>query len=489
MAVASVAAAVLLAGGGGAYWASTASSGPDGSRTGADGGKDGPPPLRLGSPVPGGTGGGPDGTGPGIAPGEPDPNGIVYRAEGELPEGPDSAAVHRAEGEVTAEEAARLAKALDVPGEPRLQDAAWRVGSVKDGTGAVLTVNRAAPGTWSFSRYPGGGDNCVEPGQPRLPAGAGQRCPAPGGGDTQDGADSAAVGEEAAKKAAAPVLKAVGQDEAKLDASGTDGAVRTVNADPVVGGLPTYGWATGVQVGSDGQIVGGSGRLKKPVKDAGYPVVGAEEALKALNSETAGKSTACATPVPLEGATPPGTAEKAPTGDPCAPSSGSPRTVTVKKAVFGLAAYFVDGEQALVPSWLFEVEPREGRDGTYTVTHPAVEPEYLEPAAPESPGAGTVDPGDGTAAETTTLPADSYAVEGRTLKVTFTGGVCHTFSVKAEKQEAGSVTVRVTSTPKDPGKVCITLAKEFTRSVPLDEPLGGRKVLDAATGEPVPKKK
>ena len=66
--------------------------------------------------------------------------------------------------------------------------------------------------------------------------------------------DGRVVGEAAAKKAAAPVLKAVGQDDAKLDASQIMGDRRVVNADPEVGGLPTYGWTTGVVVGATGGV-------------------------------------------------------------------------------------------------------------------------------------------------------------------------------------------------------------------------------------------
>ena len=61
------------------------------------------------------------------------------------------------------------------------------------------------------------------------------------------------------------------------------GAVRVVNADPVVGGLPTYGWTTGIQVGADGEVVGGSGQLKAPVKGDTYPVVRARRTLDQLN--------------------------------------------------------------------------------------------------------------------------------------------------------------------------------------------------------------
>ena len=40
-------------------------------------------------------------------------------------------------------------------------------------------------------------------------------------------------------------------------------------------------------------------------------------------------------------------------------------TVTVEKAVFGLAAHPVDGRQALVPSWLFEVRAAGAQDALH----------------------------------------------------------------------------------------------------------------------------
>ncbi|MEU6127282.1 hypothetical protein ABZ831_36100, partial [Streptomyces sp. NPDC047123] len=293
LAVASVAATVLLVGGGGAYVAATASGGGGGSdgAPAGDGGGD-PPPLALdgypaadrqsGDETPGGTGG--------IAPGEPDPSGAVYRATGKLPGGPESAAVHHARGEVTRDEVADLAAALGVRGTPTSRDGAWKVGGDKDGTGPTLQVNKQAPGTWTYARHGTGGTDDCPKGKPCSGTST-----APGGepGD--------AVDEQAAKKAAAPVLKALGQDDAKLDARQLMGAVRVVNADPKVDGLPTYGWSTGIQVGAGGEVVGGSGQLKKPVKGATYPVIGAQEALDQLNgSRTDGRGgiAGCATPVP-----------------------------------------------------------------------------------------------------------------------------------------------------------------------------------------------
>ncbi|MFD0384172.1 hypothetical protein ACFQ2B_23510 [Streptomyces stramineus] len=111
LAVASVAAAVLLAGGGGAYWAATAGDGEGPKTAGPPGGDGSPPPLALdGHRAPGSS--------QGIAVGEPDPNGVRYRAAGKLPDGPRTAPVRLPRGEVSREEVASLAKALSVPGSP-----------------------------------------------------------------------------------------------------------------------------------------------------------------------------------------------------------------------------------------------------------------------------------------------------------------------------------------------------------------------------------
>ncbi|MFD2120672.1 hypothetical protein ACFSNO_15120 [Streptomyces cirratus] len=76
-----------------------------------------------------------------------------------------------------------------------------------------------------------------------------------------------------------PVLAGAGQADATLDARLTQGSVRVVTADPVIGGLPTQGWSSKVSVGPDGTVVAGSGELKAPVRAADEPVVGAVEAL------------------------------------------------------------------------------------------------------------------------------------------------------------------------------------------------------------------
>ncbi|TGB16279.1 hypothetical protein [Streptomyces sp. MZ04] len=495
LAVASVAATVLLVGGGGAYFAATATGGSgssnDGGAPAGDGGA--PPPLALDGYTDGDRSGG---TG-GIAPGEPDPNGAAYRAEGKLPDGPDSAAVYHARGTVGADQVTELARALGVEGKPTSRDGAWRIGPAKDGSGPSLQVSKQAPGTWTFTQYATGGtDNCQK----------GKPC---SGTSTAPNGSGDAVGESAAKKAAAPVLKALGQDDAKLDARQLMGAVRVVNADPKVGGLPTYGWSTGIQVGSDGQVVGGSGQLKAPEKGATYPVTSADETLKQLNKSGKGDGRVgiggCATAVPDHatgsGEQPaPGNGQQPAAGDgdkqtagdddkrtqaPCEPSSAPPKPqpITVKGATFGLAVQFVDGRQALVPSWLFEVKPQGAQD-SFTVTHPAVEPKFL--TSPSTPTPKPTPTPSGKPGENPTLRVESYSADGKSLTLHFWGGVCSDYSASAEESK-GSVSVKVTETHKK-GEVCIMIAKEFTETVTLDAPLGDRKVVDAAGGETVPRK-
>ncbi|MFM9367456.1 hypothetical protein [Streptomyces sp. Da 82-17] len=484
---ASVAAAVLLAGGGGAYVAANASGGAGAGGPAAD---ETPPPLVLD-----------EDPARGVAPGEPAPGGVTYRAGGELPKGPGSASVHRPRGVVDVDLVARLAEALDVSGTPRAEGTVWKVG--RAGDGPVLTVGKEAPGTWSFRAHPVGTDDCVK----------GKSCTPQGSSGSGFGAGGPGpVSEEDAERAAAPVLEAVGQSDAELDASQTVGAVRVVNADPEVGGLPTYGWSTGVQVGADGRVVGGSGQLSVPEKGAAYPVLSAERTIAELN-EAAKKSGpgsgsgGCARPVPLDGGAgkqglgagpqgggsePSGIApgEPAPGGgvgpqQPCPPESGAesgsgaegqgPEPVRVTGATFGLALHFERGRQVLVPSWLFQVRPGGGGE-EFTLTHPAVDPKYLaEPRATEPRPEPTEDPGEG-GPRTRDVPVTSYSADGRTLTLRFWGGACSEYSARAT--ESGSeVRVAVTEKPQKKGQVCVMIAEERTAEVTLDEPLGERTVV------------
>ncbi|MGW2949259.1 hypothetical protein [Streptomyces eurythermus] len=450
------AAAVLLAGGGGAWLAT--SGGPDGPASGhaAPAGARTPPPLALDGWTGSGTGTG-TGTGTGgIAPGEPDPSGARYVAAGELPDGPGSAPVYGPGAEAGRERVARLARALGMDGSPVAEGRIWRVGG-QDGSGPSLTVRRDAPGGWSYSRYAPGTDDCrkvtVCSPDPGAPAGH-------------------PVSAAAAERAAAPVLEAAGQADSRTDASRVLGAQRVVNADPVVGGLPTYGWTTGLTVGRGGELLDGHGLLAAPVKGETYPVLGAARTLELMNGAAGGGHRmgigGCASPVP----------RKDRLERPCGASTGVPErareTVTVDKAVFGLAAHSVGGRRTLVPSWLFRVRAAGGGEA-FTVTYPAVDPAYLTSAS--------VSPAPEPSGKSRSVPVTSYSADGRVLSVRFSGGVCADYRVSA-RESAGRVTVTVTETPW-PDRVCVLIAKEYVKTVTLDAPPAGRAVT-GADGREIP---
>ncbi|MDG4859236.1 hypothetical protein P8605_13895 [Streptomyces sp. T-3] len=471
LAVASVAAAVLIAGGGGAYFAANASDGGGRSDSGAPAGDGTPPPLVL------------DGHTEGVAPGEPNPNGARYRASGELPNGPGSAPVYRPQGEVSAEQVTRLADALKVSGTPRSDGTNWTVGKPQDGP--VLTVTRQAPGSWTFSAFKGGSaDDCKLRDErcyrPSIVLGAGQN----------------PVSEATAKAAAAPVLKAAGQGDAEVDATQTTVAMRMVNADPKVGGLPTYGWSTGIQVGPDGQLAGGSGQLAKPVKGATYPVISAEKTLALLNKSATGDGRVgiggCASAVPHDD---PAIAPGEGKDQACPPDTGStapkPEPVTVSGAVFGLAVHFEEGRQTLVPSWLFAVKPA-GAEKPFTITHPAVDPKFLgvpqsstvQPSQPPTSGQPGDTPPD--APKHRSVKVEAYSTDGKSLTVKFWGGACNEYSARA-KETGDQVQVTVDEAPMKKGTHCIMIAKELTETVSLEKAVGDREVV-GSDGAVVPRK-
>ena len=105
-----------------------------------------------------------------------------------------------------------------------------------------------------------------------------------------------------------------------------------------------------------------------------------------------------------------------------------------------------------------------------------MEPRYL---GRDTPG---TDPGDIAASK---RRVTSYSADGRKLDVRFWGGVCGTYAASAA-ESGGAVRITVTESKPESKKPCIMLAKEMTRTVTLDTPLGDRKVIDAATGETVP---
>jgi hypothetical protein len=290
------------------------------------------------------------------------------------------------------------------------------------------------------------------------------------------------VSEAVAKKAAAPILKAVGQDDAKVDASQLMGAQRVVNAEPLIGGLPTHGWTTGLTVSAQGEVVGGSGQLAAPMKGDVYPVLSARKTLDLMNAAPRTDHRmgigGCASPVPLKDRL------EAPCGQStdAASASATPAqaSAAVEHAVFGLAVQSVDGKQALVPSWLFEVRQSGGQD-TFTVTYPAIDPKYLTSANTPTPTASST-----STAKPHDVKADGWSADGKSLTVAFTGGVCADYKASAV-ESSGEVTVTVTATPW-PDKICVMIAKTYHQTVQLKAPVGDRKVV-GPDGEAIPAEK
>jgi hypothetical protein len=492
----SVATAVVLAGGGGAYWASNATEPAGGAAPASDGGTN-PPPLTLDSPGLSEAG---DGTERGIAPGEPNPNGTIYEAEGELPAGPDSAAVHRPDGEVTRSEVAALAEALDLPGRPTEDDGRWRVGGPRDGSGPLLTVDDGRGGaSWAYVRYrPAGDDLCGKPKDGgastlRAPCHDGPAGNGVAGGDRDTAADP--VSAEEAKQAVRPALAALHLEKAELDASATYDALRVVNAQPHAEGLPVQDWVSSFTVDSSGRLVRGHGHLGDLVKGAEYPVMTADETLKALNKHREGRAGAppCDTGPPVEPKTGDARIGGYPEGDDVvtcsAPdSSGADEnTARVTDATFGLAAEYAKGEPVLVPAWLFEVRG-QGAEDTYQVTFPAIESRFLRTPGDGGSG-GAPDGGDAPVSPGGERRAlVSYTVDGRELTVTFWGGVCHDYRATA-KDRGEQVALTVQPRNAEPKKPCIMIAKKQQVTVQLDEPLGGREVVEAQSGEELPRRK
>ncbi|WP_069462122.1 hypothetical protein, partial [Actinacidiphila rubida] len=445
--------------------------------------------------------------------------------------GPSSAALYKAAGGTDEAAVRHLASLLGFSGPVTTMGDSWRVGPTGDSGGPSLLVGKDAPGSWTYSRL---GPPPVTA-RPDGTSASGNAGSAPGSGSsgssssssssTGSGSSSAAnssgaltdapgpVSPQRAEQAAAPLLGGLGLSGARIQSAQTVGSLRLVDADPVVGGLPTHGWTTTVMVGADGRITSASGRLSPLAKGATYPVVSAATALKELNAKTfarpqggtrsAPDTTSCRIPVPTMTPLAPGGSGGS--GDdlrrdlPCIPVQ--PHPVQVRGAVFGLSSQFVDGTQTLVPSWLFDTA-QPGVKATSVVAQAAVDPKYIRY------GGGVVEPGGPATLPVTPLPVDpggpvrtgpgqpsdpraphpvkftAYRAQGTTLTVTFYGGLCGTYRASAD-ETATQVRVSVTETPGPAGRVCPMIEKALTAEVSLKQPLGTRTVVDTTDGQPV----
>lgn len=505
-----VAAGVLVAGGG-AYWASSAVHG--GGR-GDSAGK--PPPLALdnvGNAAHTGNKGkqqtGGDGK-HGIAPGEPSGSG-PFQADGKLPDGPDSASVYRPGGTVSRDSVAGLAKALKVPGTPEKHGGDWVVGG-KDKDSGTLTVHRggtSSAGTWSYARK-GGTDDVPCSSSPAERSGGGPAAHSnaastemacSGGPHGKPPAQKGKpISEKKARETVRPTLKAMHLGDASLDTDMAMGGLRMVNASPRVDGLPTQGWETMLTLDSGGRVDHAHGHLGSLDKGATYPVMSAKQGIKQLNrqAEDAGSG--------HKGGSDGGKRDGKKF---TIQSMGGPSSTKVSKARFGLTAQFSNGKPVLVPSWLYETDGDSGHTGKTAAT--AVRPHYVKPSggsghsgsgtdSSAKPGSGASSGSDAGSGKSQHKPgkgedvgpghppaqaASKYEAHGRTLKVTFWGGVCSGY--KATADESGK-SVKVTVHPKksDSKKICVKMAKRQSVEVKLDKPLGDRKVVDGRDGDKLP---
>jgi hypothetical protein len=240
----------------------------------------------------------------------------TYRLAGPLPQdGPATAASYRPSGSPDPHSVQQLAAALGLKGPVRHDAGAYRVGSAS-GTGPALLVSTDPQATWSYASNDASSDTVGAP-----------------------------VSEQRARDTAAPLLAQLGLTSARIDASHTGGTSRTVTADPVVGGLPTHGWDTGISVGPDGRVSSAHGHLATLVKGETERVVSAAQAFKELPGPRLMHpgARACAAGDAANTA--------APSTLPCA--APRPVRVDITGAEFGLTLTFASGGARLTPAWLF----------------------------------------------------------------------------------------------------------------------------------------
>ncbi|MFE7136045.1 hypothetical protein ACFVIM_34880 [Streptomyces sp. NPDC057638] len=448
-----------------------------------------------------------------IAPGEPAPlsavgPGTVYEVRaGALGRttGPQRAAVHHADGSgVPVAEVTRLGRALGLTGAPERDGPYWRIWADRDGAGPVLQVHNAGAGEWIYH----GGENrrtgagCVQ--GTACPSGVGL---GPGLARLAPSLTPGKLDEAWARRAAAPVLRAIGMADAQVTVEAARGPGRTVTARAVVGGLPVHGLGATVEVAENGRVSHGQGALDRFTRAGSPEIFTAQEAIDQSNSHALAASddqvTDCAVPVPLsEGGTAKNSTQPQEDGasvssgilpqkpeplpepgrptpltapglpDPCAqPTPAQRQRMTVTRAVLGLWHQYLNGRPTLTPAWLLTLQPH-GK---------AAKPFESPLSAVEAPPAGSVPPAPPNAPPAAPSPPDflGYTATGRTLTLAFEGGVCGGYTAEAE-ESATEVRVRRHEKPSD--GVCVALAVTRTVKVTLEKPLGDRRVVADESG-------
>jgi hypothetical protein len=439
----------------------------------ASSGSDEPRPLRLAS---GGTTPQRDAA---LSSGSGSSGSSGYRLTGTLPAGqPDDAPAYTlTSGPADADVVSALAKALDA-GTPVRDGKGWRAGG--------LVVSGDAGQSWWFAPcakdMPVSDDvrvGCAvaTPGGAPVPATAAT----PEVADTGSGTAATPpppspapqpdpMPEGDVRAAAKPVLAAVGLDaiDARVDTWAYGGSA-TVSRS--VGGLDVVGLDTSVQVDAQGHVTGASGFLASADRGDSYPLITAQDAYDQLP------------PVMRAMLCPVG-----PDGQGCA----EPEPTEITGAHFGLLlSPLLDGGQALVPAWLFEV-----KGWTAPLTVVAVQDKYL-PKPPEP----TADPGTPGA-----VPPAPPAVDPAPARVAFafdkasrgdhpdqlvetygdTSTCVHENVTAQAKESEDTIYVVLEADPIDTKRACTEDYRAVERTIRLQAPLGDREVVDASTGKPVP---
>jgi hypothetical protein len=273
----------------------------------------------------------------------------------------------------------------------------------------------------------------------------------------------------AVRAAAAPVLDALGIDDSTATVQTYPGG-GSVTVDPKVDGLETVGLSTSIGVDSRGAITNANGWLSVPDAGDRYPLISAQKAFGTLPSYA--RMMLC--PV-------------GPNGQGCT----QPEPQQVTGAHLGLSvASLQEDELALLPTWLFDVK---GQD--YPLVGIAVDPSYLDtgtPTATDDPG--VVPPGEpsssdpGAATQPVAITGWSPSKADNAVTVHYTTDGCGLTDVGADvKEDATSVYVVLHGTGPGPNVACSEIAQQQTFEVALQAPLGDRKVVDAGSGQPVPR--
>ncbi len=285
----------------------------------------------------------------------------AYVLTGRLPAGrPGSAPIYRFAGNRPSIDAVRrLAGALGLAGTPtRDTDRWWLVSGSRE-----LTILDGPGWPWQLDTFVGR----------MIPLTGCVPVPCPGSTASDNPTDPVrglrAPTITTAELAATKVLTAVGQPTAALRTT-VQGHVVQVRAPRRVAGLETADLGSVFDVGGDDRVQSGTGWLgAQPKAGPSYPLVGAAEAFRRLQSHSGPLSMGC------------------PSGCPVPTPGSAPQQIT--GARLGLMVSTDERGSLLVPAWLFTLA---GRPLPIPVL--AVESRYLgQPTGPITPSSSAALPG------------------------------------------------------------------------------------------------